>query len=135
MDETHRMPATEPLFGIHMGETDLHTHPVSRCQGRDVPCCIHSPSDHHMRDWPMLWRSDTGVMERTCPHGVGHPDPDHMAYVTSLTPPHRCIYNREATSFDDWLDLDENGDGCIFPHLEWQGVHGCDGCCTAPGSP
>lgn len=24
----------------------------------------------------MNWRDDTGVMERVCAHGVGHPDPD-----------------------------------------------------------
>lgn len=33
-----------------------------------------------MRDWPMNWRDDTGVMERICPCGVGHPDPDAAAY-------------------------------------------------------
>lgn len=75
-------------------------HPREQCEGRGIPCCIHEPSDHHMRTWPMNWRSDTGVMERTCPHGVGHPDPDHMAYVRSLN-----------------------------AGLEWQGVHGCDLCC------
>jgi hypothetical protein len=100
MSEIHDMPATEPLFGTQMGVTAVHTHPRSRCEWRDIPCCIHAPSGHHMRNWPMNWRSDTVVMERTCPHGVGHPDPDHMAYVTSL---------------------DEDN--------EWQGVHGCDGCC------
>ena len=29
-----------------------------------------------MRDWPQHYREDTGVTERICPHGVGHPDPD-----------------------------------------------------------
>lgn len=28
----------------------------------------------------MNWRADTGVMERLCPHGVGHPDPDSLRY-------------------------------------------------------
>lgn len=118
MDEIHEMPATEPLFGMHLGIVRLHTHPRSRCEGRDIPCCIHQPSDHHMRDWPMLWRADTGVMERTCPHGVGHPDPDHMAYAKSLTPA--------------WHTVCEGPELCEYPHLEWQGVHGCDGCCTPP---
>ena len=53
-------------------------HDETQCAGRH--CCIHNPSDHHMRDWPMSWRGDKGVMERTCPHGVGHPDPDDAAY-------------------------------------------------------
>lgn len=42
------------------------------------PCPIHAPSDHHMRDWPTHWRADRRIMERICPHGIGHPDPDCM---------------------------------------------------------
>lgn len=42
------------------------------------PCAIHSPSKHLMVDWPQHWRSDRGIIERICPHGVGHPDPDGM---------------------------------------------------------
>ena len=49
-------------------------HNQSLCEGQ--PCTIHNRSDHHMRSWPQHWRDDTAVMERTCPHGVGHPDPD-----------------------------------------------------------
>jgi hypothetical protein len=92
------MHAAESLHGFQRGVILMQTHGRDKCDGR--ACCIHDPSDHHMRTWPLNWRSDTGVMERICPHGVGHPDPDHMAYVRSL------------------------GAG-----LEWQGVHGCDGCC------
>lgn len=123
------MPATEPLFGVEIGTVNLATHPRSRCEGRGIPCCIHEPSDHHMRDWPMLWRADTGVMERTCPHGVGHPDPDHMAYVRSLTPKHEC-----ENSWGYWSNDEKDGE-CPYPHFEWQGTHSCDGCCQAPGSP
>lgn len=54
----------------------MKTHPPSRCEGRH--CCIHNPSDHHMRNWPLHWRSDIRLMERICPHGVGHPDPDDL---------------------------------------------------------
>lgn len=54
----------------------LHTHGIKKCLGRSGPCCIHSPSDHHMRAWPQSWRPDLKVMERLCPHGQGHPDPD-----------------------------------------------------------
>jgi hypothetical protein len=68
----------------------------------------------------MLWRGDTRVMERICPHGIGHPDPDHMAYVSSLTPEHICPDDGPA---------DESA-ACPYPHLDWQGVHGCDGCCN-----
>jgi len=70
----------------------LTHHKIGDCSGR---CCFHSPSDHHMVDWPMVWRSDRGIMERDCPHGIGHPDPDDREVLAN----------------------------------EWNGVHGCDGCC------
>jgi hypothetical protein len=31
-----------------------------------------------MRGMPQVWRGDVGYIERTCPHGVGHPDPDEI---------------------------------------------------------
>jgi hypothetical protein len=100
------------------GPRALRTHPRARCRGRH--CVIHNPSGHHMRDWPLNWRSDTGVMERICPCGTGHPDPDHMTHVRSLTPPHDCAAGHQ---------------DCPWPHLEWQGVHGCCGCCAPPAGP
>ena len=54
---------------------DIHSKLV--CAGQY--CCIHKPSDHHMKDWPQYWRSDKHMMERICEHGVGHPDPDDPA--------------------------------------------------------
>jgi len=80
----------------------LKTHPPERCTGQY--CCIHNPSAHHMVTWPLNWRDDKGHMERICPHGIGHPDPDDMAYWERLGKP---------------LDL--------------LSIHGCDGCCT-PGT-
>lgn len=29
-----------------------------------------------MLEWPLNWRGDRGLIERRCPHGIGHPDPD-----------------------------------------------------------
>lgn len=135
------MQYAEPALGVQMGEGVLKHHPRSVCEGRDIPCCIHSPSNHHMSEWPMNWRSDTGVMERMCPHGTGHPDPDHMTYVRSLTPEHDCIRetiramgktpSRNPFCGPASFFLDEDED-CPHPHLEWQGTHGCDLCCTPP---
>ena len=59
----------------------LASHHRDACQGRG--CAIHHPSDHHMRDWPRNWRPDRGFMERTCAHGVGHPDPDDAVFRAS----------------------------------------------------
>jgi hypothetical protein len=55
----------------------LRVHPKTKCKGQH--CCIHNPSDHHMKEWPQNWRGDRGIMERICPHGIGHPDPDDPA--------------------------------------------------------
>jgi hypothetical protein len=130
--DTIHLNVAEPVLGVQVGSRPLRVHPLSECEGRDLPCVIHSPSDHHMASWPLNWRADTQVMERICEHGTGHPDPDHMAYVRSLTPEHDCI--------DDLLmihpehrasikDVSSYGRLCKYPHLEWQGVHGCDRCC------
>lgn len=53
------------------------THRGDQCQ---EPCPIHAPSDHHMRTMFAQWRRDRNMVERICGHGVGHPDPDQMAY-------------------------------------------------------
>lgn len=45
-----------------------------------------------MRDWPLNWRADRGVMERICPHGVGHPDPDAAAHYQRIGEEHRTIH-------------------------------------------
>ena len=57
----------------------LIVHPESACQG-PWSCSIHRPSDHRMVGWPLTWRDDRGFLERKCEHGIGHPDPDDIAY-------------------------------------------------------
>jgi hypothetical protein len=75
--------ATDPFIGAHEGVAVLENmHLTTACAGRH--CVVHNPSDHHMRSWPLVWRGDKGVMERTCQHGVGHPDPDDAAYLVSV---------------------------------------------------
>lgn len=65
-----------------MGQVLGHVHSSDQCAGR--ACVIHNPSDHSMRGFPTNWRGDRGIMERICPHGVGHPDPDDLAYLESI---------------------------------------------------
>jgi hypothetical protein len=55
-----------------------------------------------MQDFPQHFRFDRALMERTCPHGVGHPDPDDLEYK-------RLFLGDEEAA--------------------WESVHGCDGCC------
>jgi len=56
----------------------VNVHDEKLCKGRT--CVIHNPSDHHMKDWPQIWRNDRGIFERQCEHGIGHPDPDQFDY-------------------------------------------------------
>lgn len=56
------------------GQKLINVHSYDQCAGEF--CCIHNPSDHHMKDWPQNWRGDRGIMERMCPCGIGHPDFD-----------------------------------------------------------
>lgn len=60
------------------GEVIRGVHSSDRCF---PPCTIHAPSAHHMAGWPQHWRDDRLLMERICPHGIGHPDPDHWPHV------------------------------------------------------
>ena len=62
----------------------INIHPEAACAGRY--CVIHNPSDHALRDATMIWRSDKGVMERLCEHGIGHDDPDDYAYRRTIDP-------------------------------------------------
>jgi hypothetical protein len=55
-------------------------HRKDQCRGGHCP--FHNPSDHIMVDWDMFLR-ETGLIERICPHGVGHPDPDSAAFLNA----------------------------------------------------
>ena len=77
----------------------LRVHSAERCKGES--CVIHNPSAHAMRGFPTHWRADRALMERICPHGIGHPDPDDLAHYKSLR-----------------------------PEDKYYAVHGCDGCCA-----
>jgi len=79
-------------------------HSRQICKG---PCTFHRASNHNMLDLPILIR-ETGLVERICEHGVGHPDPDSMRYLNK----HSAPGARGA----------------------W-GVHGCCGCCAKRRAP
>ena len=69
------------------GQVLRGVHKAADCQGRH--CVIHDPSGHNMSDWPTNFRTGDAFdikpphMERICPHGVGHPDPDDAEYWRS----------------------------------------------------
>ena len=78
-----KMLTSEPVFGAAIGEQEIKIHSPKECEGRNCP--FHNPSNHKMKDWPMNVRLDNhGLIERTCSHGVGHPDPDSVAYFVGI---------------------------------------------------
>ncbi len=92
---------------IIIGGERINAHPKSRC-ARDERCAVHKPSTHSMSKFPQHWRDDRGLMERVCPHGVGHPDPDHLHFVADR-------FGKNAARVES--------------------VHGCDGCCAPQNTP
>ena len=91
--------ATEPVLGAQRGMTLLRVHDSANCEGR--ACCIHHPSGHHMVTWPQNWRADRRLMERICPHGVGHPDPDDLNPDSTHGCDGCCSQRREVMTGDD----------------------------------
>lgn len=64
--------------------TTFSSHGPSSCVG-DHPCAIHNTaSDHPLSEAPLYWRSDIGLLERICGHGVGHPDFDSTKWLESV---------------------------------------------------
>ena len=92
-------PAPDPGTEVDK-ETGRRIHARDKCAGEH--CAFHNPSDHKMVSWKKVIREST-LVERICPHGIGHPDPDSLAYLKRS-------------------ESEENR-GAL-------GVHGCDGCCA-----
>lgn len=91
-------------FTLSDGRVLVNVHEPEDCAGEF--CWIHNPSDHVMRAFPVHWRSDRSLAERICPHGIGHPDPDHIDWVERVRGPDTAYY---------------------------EAIHGCDGCCAHGG--
>ena len=81
VSQTLDLIATGQMISVENDKL-LRVHPPSACEGRN--CWVHNPSDTHMKKWPIWWRDDKGTAERMCPHRIGHPDPDDVAYHWSL---------------------------------------------------
>lgn len=50
----------------------LSHHGASQCR---PPCCLHGTATAAACKLPRQWRSDRGILEHVCEHGVGHPHP------------------------------------------------------------
>ncbi len=75
-------------FTDDFGQVVMGVHAPALCEGRH--CVIHNPSDHPLRGMKLAWRQagpfdiKPSHFERICEHGVGHPDPDTVAYHNSI---------------------------------------------------
>lgn len=64
------------LTFLHDGRL-MYVHEATQCAD-PLRCNIHHPSSHPLNMAPLHWRDDRRIMERICPHGIGHPDPDDI---------------------------------------------------------
>lgn len=70
---------TNGCYWTGMGARMVRVH--ERNEQCDISCVIHNPSKHEMSHLPTHWRWYRGIMERICKHGVGHIDPDNLAFI------------------------------------------------------
>lgn len=92
----------EPVFGavVKCQEIVLEAvHPEFVCSGRT--CVIHNPTEHFMREWPLLWRDDRGIFERLCRHGIGHPDPDQLPYWHEMGLEHEAVHGCDGCCYEE----------------------------------
>lgn len=80
---------------------NLHT--IGACNrtiesGGPMTCVIHRPTTYRLTGSRQILRRG-GLIEDECEHGVGHPNPDSVAYFR-------------------WRNPEDN-----------RSLHGCDGCC------
>ena len=89
-EDTERKLETGELERAQLEHSDitLAAHPADKCRGEH--CTLHNRSNHSMRSFPQHWRSDRGIMERICPHSIGHPDPNSPWDKDSAEWSHGC---------------------------------------------
>lgn len=56
---------------LESGQTLVNVHPRLECVGEWCP--IHRPMPGPWSNWPRQWSDERDIMERVCPHGIGHP--------------------------------------------------------------
>lgn len=68
----------------------LHAHAAKQCVGEY--CALHNPMPGPWDQWPRLWRQDRHLLERVCPHGVGHPAVEQLEWWKFLNQEYMWIH-------------------------------------------
>lgn len=70
-------------------EVKWRVHKSNTCGS--AHCAIHNPSDHPLKNARIVLRHASpfsskphGFVERVCEHGIGHSDPDSVAFYDSI---------------------------------------------------
>lgn len=93
----------EHVFTDSAGKKLAGIHSKDKCKDR-THCPIHHPSDHHMKDWPLVWGKSKKIFYRRCPHGKYHPDPDSVKF-----------WILSGKDIDSLGHSGQNCDGCCNP--------------------
>lgn len=77
---------TKDIVGLNDERRTLlvNVHTIDQCS--PAHCCIHNPSQHHMKTWAPSWDDSYGIMWRRCPHDNLHPDPDDLNFWRTRAP-------------------------------------------------
>jgi len=75
-------------------------HSPNQCAGQ--VCIIHRPTEGPHRTQLLIWRTDRGIFERICKHGVGHPDPDQNEYWEATGQTHQRMHGCDGCCHPWW---------------------------------
>lgn len=73
------------------------------------PCPLHHRTEHHMRGWPQHYDSELQLVQRVCPHGTLHPDPDDRTVVD-----HECCHTGCCAAPEHGLHRVDHRTGILF---------------------
>lgn len=90
-----------PLDSFDFANGRGFVHPADRCAMGN--CVVHNPSEHGTRALPMLLREHT-LVERVCPHGIGHPDPDSVAFFLLAQGSDMGVHGCDGCCGRKWFD-------------------------------
>lgn len=99
---------TWTFWTMHGVSRRFRTHLDSEdCQ--ENGCVLHNPSDtiQNRENWPYSWRTDRGIMERICEHGIGHPDTDSARFLRRNGKGYENIHGCDGCEWCEWCEFED----------------------------